>query len=433
MSAENQPADEDPVTDLALRWEELREDGREVPVEDLCRERPELLEPLRRRIQALRDMDAVLGETPPHPNPSPPRGEGLALSPLSPQGRGVGGEGAVPAPPLSFGAQFVAVPKSLPLPQVPGYEVLSELGRGGMGVVYKARQLANGRTVALKMILPRLCPRPADTIRFRREIEAIANIRHPNLVAVLDVGEHEGRPYYALEYVDGGSLAFRAGNRPQPPAQAAEVVEALARAMHVVHGRGIIHRDLKPANVLLARGDPALPEPHPPLTWWTPKISDFGLARQVASQDGPTQSGAVLGTPGYMAPEQAAGHSRRVGPEADVFALGAILYYLLTGRPPFHARTPLDTIRLMATAEAVPLSRLAPGCPAELELICLKCLQKSPAARYPTAADLADDLGRFRRGEPIRARAPGPLGKLLRSLGRALWFAVSGNEDPLRK
>jgi serine/threonine-protein kinase len=407
MPPENQPTDEDPVTDLVLRWEELREGGQEVPAEDLCRDRPELLEPLRRRIQALRDMDAVLEDPPARP---------------------------APAPPLSFGAKFTAVPKSLLLPQVPGYEVLGELGRGGMGVVYKARQLGPDRVVALKMILPRLCPRPADTVRFRREIKAVATIQHPNLVAVLDVGEHGGRPYYALEYVDGGSLETRAGNRPQPADQAAVVVEALARAMHVVHGRGIIHRDLKPANVLLARGDTLLPEgATPPLTWWTPKISDFGLARQVASEDGPTQSGAVLGTPGYLAPEQAEGRSRRVGPGADVFALGAILYYLLTGRPPFHARTPLDTIRLAATAEAVPPTKLEPGCPPELEVICLKCLEKSPAGRYPTAEALADDLGRFRRGESIRARVRGPLGKLVRSVWRAVLLAVSRNEDTRRK
>jgi serine/threonine-protein kinase len=390
---ESRPPDDDQVTDLVLRWEELRDSGQQVPAEDLCRDHPELIEPLRRRIQALRDMDLVL--------------EG-------PSGR------AAPGAPSSFGAKFVAVPKSV-VPQVPGYEILSELGRGGMGVVFKARQLQPERTVALKMILPRLCPRPSDTVRFRREIEAVAAVQHPNLVAVYDVGEHDGRPYYAMEYVDGGSLEWNAGNRPQPAAEAAALVETLARAMHAVHGRGFVHRDLKPANVLLAPGVTALPEgTSPPLGWWTPKISDFGLARQLASQDGPTQSGAVLGTPGYMAPEQAEGMSRKVGPAADVFALGAILYYLLTGKPPFHARTPMETIRLVATAEVLPPSRAGPGCPRDLEIICLKCLDKIPAERYATAEDLADDLGRFRRGEPIRARRAGRLGKWMRSVWRAL-------------
>jgi eukaryotic-like serine/threonine-protein kinase len=391
---ESQPPDEDPVTELALRWEELRERGAEVPPEELCAGHPEWVEPLRRRLQALRDMDAVLETSAGRP---------------------------APAPPLSFGARFTAPPRALLLPQVPGYEVLGELGRGGMGIVYKARQLAPDRLVALKMILPRMRPRAAELIRFRREVETITSLQHPNLVAIYEVGEHGDRPYYALEYVDGGSLERQAGDRPHPPAQAAELVQTLARAMHAVHGRGIVHRDLKPANVLLAGAGGVLPAgPDPPLTAWTPKVSDFGLARRVASQDGPTLSGAVLGTPGYMAPEQAAGRSRDVGPAADVYALGAILYRLLTGRPPFQAPTPFETIRLVAAGEVVPPTRREPGCPPDLELICLKCLEKDPGRRYTTAEDLADDLRRFQGGEPIRNRSAGPLGRLVRSAWRAL-------------
>jgi serine/threonine protein kinase len=384
---ENQGPDDNRVTELALRWEELRERGQEATVEDLCREHPELIEPLRRRIQALREMDAVL-------EPSAAR----------------------PGPPLSFGSRFAVLREQL-FPQVPGYEILGELGRGGMGVVYQARQTKLDRVVALKMILPRLCPRPAERVRFRREIEAVANLHHPNLITVYEVGEFEDRPFYALEYVDGGSLEKQAGNRPQPPAQAAELVETLARTMHVVHGQGIVHRDLKPANVLLASGGNPPPEGgSPPLSWWTPKISDFGLSRRLDSRDGPTLSGAVLGTPGFMAPEQAEGHSREVGPAADVYSLGAILYYLLTGRPPFLGLTAFETIRLVATGAVVPVRQREPGCPPDLEFICLKCLDKTPNRRYATAQDLADDLRRFRAGEPIQSRHAGPLARLVQSV-----------------
>jgi serine/threonine protein kinase len=390
----NQGPDEDRLTDLALRWEELRERGEEATVEDLCREHPELIEPLRRRIAALREMDAV----------------------LEPSARRAG-------PPLSFGGRFIAVPGEQLFPQVPGYEILGVLGRGGMGIVYKARQTKLERVVALKMILPRLCPRAAERVRFHREIEAIADLHHPNLVTVYEVGEHEDQPFYALEYMEGGSLEKQAGNRPHPPAQAAELVETLARTMHVVHGQGIVHRDLKPANVLLAAGSSPRPEGgSPPLTWWTPKISDFGLSRRLDSRDGPTLSGAVLGTPGFMAPEQAEGRSREVGPEADVYALGAILYYLLTGRPPFLGLTAFETIRLVATGVVVPVRQREPGCPPELELICLKCLEKAPARRYGTAEDLADDLRRFRAGEPVRARHTGSLARLVQSLWGAFRF-----------
>jgi serine/threonine-protein kinase len=389
---ENQGPDDNRVTDLALRWEELREGGQVVPVEELCRDNPELIEPLRQRLRALRAMDAVL---------DPPT--------------------ARPGPASSFGAKFAAVPPALWFPKVPGYEILGELGRWGMGVVYKARQTQPERVVALKMILPRLCPRAAERVRFRREIEAVAGLRHPNLVTVYEVGEHAERPFYSLEYLDGGSLEKQAGRRPHPPAEAAELVETLARVMHVVHGQGIVHRDLKPANVLLAGGSVALPEgAAPPLTWWTPKISDFGLSRRLDSHEGPTLSGAVLGTPGYMAPEQAAGHSREVGPEADVYSLGAILYHLLTGQPPFLGLTAYETIRLVAAGDVVSPRQREPGCPPEIEFICLKCLEKIPSRRYATALDLAEDLRRFQAGESVGTGEAGPLARLVRSVWRAM-------------
>jgi serine/threonine-protein kinase len=228
-------------------------------------------------------------------------------------------------------------PDGLPaaVPTVPGYEVLGELGRGGMGVVYKARQVKLNRLVALKMILAGGHASEADLLRFKSEAEAVARLRHANVVQIHEVGESEGRPFFSLEFVDGGSLAARLDGTPWPPRQAAQLVQTLARAMHAAHQRGIIHRDLKPANVLLAEDG-------------TPKITDFGLAKQMDSQRGQTQTGAVLGTPSYMAPEQAGykpdAQARGVGPAADVYALGAILYELLTGRPPFRAETPLDTV-----------------------------------------------------------------------------------------
>jgi serine/threonine-protein kinase len=267
-----------------------------------------------------------------------------------------------------------------------------------MGVVYRARQLALGRTVALKMILAGACAGEEDRARFQREAEAIARLSHPNIVAVYEVGEHDGRPFLALEFCPGGSLADRLDGTPLPAGEAARLVQTLARAMQAAHDAQVVHRDLKPANVLLAADG-------------TPRVTDFGLARNLdAAGAGPaaTQSGAVLGTPSYMAPEQASGRSREVGPAADVYALGAILYECLTGRPPFKAVTVIDTLMQVLNDEPVPPRQLQSQTPRDLETICLKCLRKEPARRYGSAAELADDLSRQQRGEPIRARPVGP-------------------------
>jgi WD40 repeat protein len=303
------------------------------------------------------------------------------------------GEGAA----AEAGPETAVAGRSVP----PGYEILGELGRGGMGVVYKARQRALSRLVALKMLLIGDHAGPQELARFRAEATAVARLQHPNIVQIHDVGEHDGRPYLTLELVDGGSLAARLDGTPLPALEAARLGEALARATAAAHRAGIVHRDLKPANVLLTSDG-------------TPKITDFGLAKQLDSPSSATQSGAVVGTPSYMAPEQAAGKNRAVGPAADVYALGAILYELLTGRPPFKAETALDTLMQVVSDEPVPPSALQRKVPRDLETIVLKCLRKEPPRRYASADDLAAELCRFREGKPILAR---PVGRLER-LGR---------------
>ncbi len=312
-----------------------------------------------------------------------------------------------------------ARPPAVGAVSVPGYEVLEELGRGGMGVVYKARHTALKRLVALKMILDVGLARQEARARFTAEAEAIARLRHPNIVQIYEVSTHEGRPFFSLEYADGGSLAKQLDGTPQPPHVAAELVETLARAMHAAHQAGVIHRDLKPANVLLQVVDSRSQIADSPETIAAqksaifnlqsaiPKISDFGLAKQLDDASGQTQTGDIMGTPSYMAPEQAAGDLRAIGPATDVYALGAILYEMLTGRPPFKAATPLDTLEQVRQAEPVPPRALQPKTPRDLETICLKCLQKERGRRYLGAEALAEDLRRFLAGEPIRARPVG--------------------------
>ena len=301
------------------------------------------------------------------------------------------------------------------------YEVLEEIGRGGMGVIFKAKQKSLDRVVALKMMTDGRLQSPQDVQRFRMEAESAASLDHPNIVPIYEVGEHEGRHYFSMKLIEGGSLSERIRNEPVPLREAARLIEAVARAVHYAHQRGILHRDLKPANILLSVGqafqpDPAARHGRGPLSvsksknvrleslTYEPLITDFGLARRFEQESELTQSGAVIGTPSYMAPEQAAGHSHSLTTATDVYGLGAILYAVLTSRPPFVGETPLDILSQVKESEPQRPSELNPQVDRDLETICLKCLEKDPTRRYASAAALADDLGCFLRGEPIAAR-----------------------------
>ncbi len=314
--------------------------------------------------------------------------------------------------------------------QLAGYTLLEEVGRGGMGVVYRAHQMHPAREVAVKVLLAGGHAGAERRARLLAEADAIARLQHPGIVQVYEVGTHDGLPFLALEYVGGGSLARTLGGVPQPTREAAALVEKLAGAIDHAHRAGVVHRDLKPANILLSVSrEPGASAPSALAPGWrlneaVPKITDFGLAKQ----EGPglTATGAVLGTPSYMAPEQAGGDPGKVGPAADVYALGAVLYELLTGRPPFQGPTPLETLEQVRSQEPVPPGQLQGKVPRDLGTICLKCLAKEPARRYAGAADLADDLRRFLAGEPIRARPVGRLEKALKWVRRrpalaALW------------
>src|SRR5262249_9635966 len=334
---------------------------REATPEEVCCACPELLPVVRERwrqiCRARAELDAILPVSPHETSPMMPSEE-------------------------------------LSLPKIPGYEVEGVLGQGGMGVVFRARQLRLGRLVALKMTLAGSYAGAHERERFRCEAEAVAALRHANIVQNHDVGDWASRPYFTMELLEGGSLAQRLTGTPQPARQAAALLATLADAMHAAHQGRIVHRDLKPANILFTPDG-------------TPKVTDFGLARRLEGGAGLTLSGVPLGTPSYMAPEQAEGKTKHVGPLADVYALGAILYECLTGRPPFRAGTAAATLQQVVADEPVAPRRLNPSVPRDLETICLKCLSKEPARRYVSAEELANDLEQFLAGEPIRARPVG--------------------------
>ena len=324
---------------------------------------------------------------------------------------------AFPPPSLSRTPSIGSAAESSSLsepPVVSGYEILGEIGRGGMGVVYKARHIALDRLVALKMILSGVHAAPKDQARFRQEAAAIARLHHPNIVQVFDIGNAGGRPYIALEFVEQGSLACILRGEPQPLQAILKLIETLARTMAYAHQCGIIHRDLKPANILLGGNEKGRGEIDSSCSIvldssYVPKITDFGLAKRLDTEGSGAHSDEVLGTPSYMAPEQVEAKAREIGPSTDVYALGAILYEMLTGRPPFKGANSLDTLVQVLHEEPARPRRLRPKLPRDVDIICLKCLEKDPGRRYASATALADDLRRCRRGDPIEARPVGVL------------------------
>jgi WD40 repeat protein/tetratricopeptide (TPR) repeat protein len=348
------------LEDLVSLWQRRHIDGGPVTAAELCRERPELLPELERRIAVLERMSGLARAT--HETAT-----------------------------LGTAALRRAAPLPTRRPEIPGYEILDELGRGGMGVVYKARHLRLNRIVALKMLLAGGYAGPSESVRFLSEAEVVAALHHPHIVALLEYGEHQGQPFFTLEFMQGGSLAEQLKGIPQPAPAAARLVEQLARAVYHAHTHGIVHRDLKPSNILLAEDG-------------TPKITDFGLARRTTVGAGLTTTGEVLGTPSYMAPEQAGGGAKHASPATDIYALGAILYEYLTGRPPFRAANTMETMLQVIGQEPVTVRQLQPHTPADLATICHKCLQKEPHKRYASALELAEDCAAFLEGKPIRAR-----------------------------
>jgi serine/threonine-protein kinase len=374
-------------------------DSQRTP-EEVCADCPELLAEVRKRWQQMHKVEAELE----------------ALFPT-------------PAPTQDLDTTAPGHPAA-ELPEIAGYQVEAVLGRGGMGIVYKAQHLRLNRPVALKMLLAGAYAGPDERERFLREAKAVASLRHANIVQVHDVGDHDGRPYFTMEYIDGGSLAQRLLGAPLGARYAAALVATLAEAVQVAHQGGIIHRDLKPANILLQRkaGSTPLRVLPSPISDFDPKIADFGLARHFGGDAALTRSGARMGTPSYMAPEQALGKSRAIGPAVDVYALGALLYELLTGRPPFRGESSTETELQVVHHDPVPPSRLNPRVPRDLETICLKCLHKAPERRYATAAALAEDIRRFERGEPIAARPAGLAERAAKWIRRhptaAAWLAA---------
>jgi tetratricopeptide (TPR) repeat protein len=371
---------EDRLQVVVDTWLAAADDGRLLPVAEVCLTCPELISEAERQINVLRQFHELA-----HPaGPRPARADTLPNVTAR-----------------DSAADAVPARTTVPGMKIGRYEILGEIGRGGMGVVYKARDVQLNRFVAVKMILAGSYADELAKARFQREARMVARLQHPNIVQLFEIGEQLGESFICLELIEGGSLADKLATTPLTPRDAAGFIETLARAMHVAHQQGIVHRDLKPANVLLTLDG-------------TPKITDFGLAKNVQTESIHSRSGSVMGTPSYMAPEQAAGHIGKIGPLSDVYSLGAILYEALTGRPPFKAATPLETLMQVMTVDPPPPSRLQPNLPRDLEVICLKCLQKEPARRYGSAAELADDLNRWLDQKTIKARPAGLSERLLK-------------------
>jgi urea transport system substrate-binding protein len=418
------------ISMLLATWESLRRAGQTVTVEHLCAHCPELVDELQRHVEraSLADpttnnpagnfasaraaeaaagvQSTVVAPAAPDPGTQPPPtvdSKTIAASSDTSSGHPVASEsiGANPAVLSPLPANSVQAGAHLSLP---GYEVLGELGRGGMGVVYKARQVGLNRLVAIKMILSGEHANPRERARFRSEAESVARLQHPNIVQIYDISQQDGCPWFSLEFVDGDSLYKWTSGKAIDPYDAAGILESLSLAIQYAHERGVIHRDLKPANILLSGGDGKS------LSTFTPKITDFGLARQLEHDVRITQSGVVVGTPCYMAPEQVENPGGEVGPAVDIYGLGALLYELLTGRPPFCAATNFETMRQVVSEDPIPPSKINPAVPAALDRICLRCLEKEAVDRYHTARELADDLGLFLEGRRTAAETKRPSG-----------------------
>jgi serine/threonine-protein kinase len=345
-----------------------------------CLEDPELAAEVAEFLADRQRLEHLAAPLRPQPPPDPSAAATVCGRPSRPDEDGTAG-------PVQFG----------------DYVILEELGRGGMGVVCKARQQGLNRLVALKRALAGRLAAAEDLQRFRAEAEAVARLRHPNIVAVYEVGERDGQHYFSMDYIEGRTLAQRLADGPVPGHTAARYLAPVARAVQHAHEHGILHRDLKPSNILLDGDD-------------VPHVTDFGLAKRLGGDSALTRTGAVVGTPSYMAPEQARGLVKELGPACDVYGLGAVLYELLTGRPPFRSDTPLDTLRHVVESEPVPPRLLNPKVEQDLETICLKCLEKDPGRRYASAGELAADLERYLHGESIRARSYNVLARFTRSL-----------------
>ena len=375
------PHDEELLATLVDELSELRGPEAQATLEQLAGEHPRLAGQLRELFAAMMVTDAVAEQS-------------TVLLPDGRRAERAGGNEAAASgswPPVAAGL----LPGVTPLPAAFGdYELLEEIGRGGMGVVYRAFQKSLNRTVAIKMLLRRDLATPADLARFRSEAEAAAQLDHPGIVSIFEVGECDGHPFYSMQFVEGTTLAKRLRQGPLPDREAAVLLAKVADAVHAAHARGVLHRDLKPSNILID----AAGEPH---------VSDFGLAKRLEAEESVTHTGAILGTPCYMSPEQAAGSRGDVGPTSDVWSLGAILYQMLTGRPPFQASSPMDTLLAVLESDPPVPRSIDRQVDRDLEMIALKSLQKPQELRYGSAAELAADLRAFLAGEPVAARHGG--------------------------
>jgi serine/threonine-protein kinase len=372
------PVQEERLAALVESLSETQGIAAHTALEDMTRSHPDIAPQLRELFAVMSMADAVAEQSTIF-EPDGPRAGAVALVDVA----------STALPTGSF------IPGSTPLPATFGdYELVEELGRGGMGIVYRAVQKSLGRTVAIKMLLRRDLAGPADLARFRSEAEAAAQLDHAGIVSIFEVGEHDGHPFYSMQFIEGTTLAKRLAEGPLPPREAAELLAKVAEAVQAAHARGVLHRDLKPSNILIdAAGEP--------------RVSDFGLAKRLEAGESVTHTGAILGTPCYMSPEQAAGSRGDVGPASDVWSLGAILYQVLTGRPPFQASNPMDTLLAVLEADP-PLPRsISPQVDRDLEMIALKTLQKPQDLRYESAAALAIDLRAYLAGEPVAARRGG--------------------------